>query len=292
MGRSTLAGLAALLATVLVPLGITSTWLSLRVDTTPAYVDTVAPLAEDPDLREALAEEVADTTVAVLQERVPVGLPDTLRDDVRASTMRVVENEGFPEFWREANADMHRELLAIVHEEDDRVDADGFVVIDLGPLVDAVIADFVEQVPGLDAVVDVPEQTLPVPVMTESRLEEVRGLYLLLEGLALWVPLLWAALVALAVAVAPGLRGRLRTAAACAVGVAVGGGLVLLGTTPVTDLVVDQVEAERRDLARLVVDVVVDSLAANATGFAVTGLVVGAVLLVVSLVVPRRPAHP
>ena len=58
--RYALAALAVVLSTLLVPIGITATWLSLRVDSTEAYVDTVAPLAEDPDLREVLAREVAD----------------------------------------------------------------------------------------------------------------------------------------------------------------------------------------------------------------------------------------
>lgn len=296
MARTGLAALAVVLATALVPLGITSTWLSLRVDSTEAYVDAVAPLAEDPDLRDALAEEVAAAAIATLEERVPVGLPDSFRTVVRASTQRVVEGDGFPEFWRDANADAHREFLAVVHERGQEVDADGWVVIDIGPLVTDVLEDVVDDLSGLPVQVDLDlgSQRVPVPVVPESQLEEGRGAYQLLERLALWLPPLWLALAALAVGVAHRWRGRLRTAACCAVGVAVGGGIVLLVTAPVTDLVVDRIDEDRQDLARLVVEVVVRTLDETAIGAVVGGLVVGVLLLAGSLVPRRRSgdAHP
>lgn len=277
MTRLGLAALAVVLATVLVPLGITSTWLSLRVDSTEAYVDTVAPLADDPELRDALADEVSGAAVAALVGNVPAALlPDSLDTAVRAATQRVVDNDGFPEFWRKANADAHREFLAIVHDRDKGVVADGYVFIDIGPLLDDVLADFVAE---LDLNIDLPPQSLLVPVVPESRLEQARGAYQALDFLAVWVQLGWAALVAFAVIVAHGVRGRLRTGAACAIGVAIGGGLVLLLTQPVTDAVVEQVDAEKQDLARLVVEVVVSSLDSSALTAVIGGLVIGAGLL-------------
>ncbi len=285
--RLGLAALAVVLATVLVPLGITSTWLSLRVDSTEAYVDTVAPLADDPELRDALADEVAGAAVAALTGNVPAALlPDSLDTAVRAATQRVVDNDGFPEFWRKANADAHREFLAIVHDRDKGVVADGYVFIDVGPLLDDVLADFVAELPG-GSNIDLPPQSLLVPVVPESRLEQARGAYQALDFLAVWVPLGWAALVAFAVIVAHGVRGRLRTGAACAIGVAIGGALVLLLTQPVTDAVVEQVDAGKQDLARLVVEVVVSSLDSSALTAVIGGLVIGAGLLVGSFLPGR-----
>ena len=290
MTRLVLAALAVVLSTVLVPLGITSTWLSLRVDSTEAYVDTDAPLANQRELRDRLAEEVAAAAMADLRSRVPASLlPASLDEVVRTATRAVVESPGFPKFWREANADAHREFLSIVHERDQQVDDDGWVVVDLRPLVDQALAEFFEQA-GIPAV-DLPDTPLPLPVMPESRLEETRGAYQVLEGLALWVPLLWAGLVGLAVLVAPGLRGRLRAGAACALGLAVGGGLVLLATPPATDAVVEQVDASNRDLARLVIEVVVGTLDDTARGAVVIGLLAAVALFGISLW-PRRRAQP
>lgn len=285
--RLGLATLAVVLATVLVPLGITSTWLSLRVDNTESYVDTVAPLADDRDLRDALADEVAEAAVAALTDNVPAALlPPSLDTGVRAATQRVVENDGFPEFWRKANADAHEEFLAIVHDRDKGVVADGYVFIDVGPLLDEVLADFIAAF-RIGSEIELPPQSLMVPVVPESKLEQGRGAYQALDFLAFWVPLGWVALVAFALVVARGLRGRLRTGAAAAFGAAIGGGLVLLLTSPVTNAVVDQVEPERQDLARLVVEVVVDSLDGYALTATIVGLVVGAVLMSGSFLTPR-----
>lgn len=291
--RSALAAFAVVLSTLLVPIGITATWLSLRVDNTEAYVDTVAPLAEEPELRAALANEVADTAIATLESNVPLGLlPDGVDTVVRRSTEDVIESDSFPEFWRQANADAHKEFLAIAHDRDDNVVADGYVIVDLQPLLDDVLTDFAAEF-GIPANL-VPSTPLPLPVVRESRLEQARGAYQVLDALAWWVPLMWVGLVALAVLVARGIRGRLWVGAACAVGVAVGGALVLLLTPPVTDAVVDQVEPQKQDLARLVIEVVVDSLDNTALTAVIVGLVVGGVLFVGSLLTGRRApaAHP
>jgi hypothetical protein len=281
-----MAAFAIVLATLLVPLGITATWLSHHVDSTPAYVDTVAPLADDPQLRDRLADEVADAAIATLQSKVPVGLPSTLDPMVRASTRTVVDSDGFPAFWRQANADAHRQFLAIVHEKHPDVVSDGWVIIDLGPLLDQVLADLVHQVPLLSQV-DLPPSSLPVPVVRESRLQQARGAYLVLDALAFWLPLAWLGLVAIAVLAARGVRGRLRTAGAAGIGVAVGALLVLLLTGPATDAVVSQVGTQHRGLVRLVIDVVVASLDDTARAALAAGLVVGLVLLVASVVLGR-----
>ena len=288
--RSPLAAFAVILATLLVPLGIGATWLELRVDDTHAYVDTVAPLADNAELRSRLADEVTTAAVSSLQQVVPVGLPSSIDATVRASAKAVVESDDFPKFWRQANADTHREFLAIVHDDKGHVDTSGWVVVDLRPLLDSVLKDVVDNlgVPGAAAMLDaLPKTPLPMPVIRDSDLEKGRGLYQLLDALSLWLPLLWTGLVLLAVLAAPGWRGRLRVVAAAALGLAVGGVVVLLGIGPLTDLVVGQVDAAKQDLARLVIEVVLDTLHDEALTTVVAGALVGAVLLVVSLLPGR-----
>ncbi len=288
--RHAVAAFAVVLSTLVVPVAITATWLSLRVDDTEAYVDAVAPLADEPALRDVLAREVADAASAAIAERVPgAGAFDPT---IRTMTRQVVENDAFPEFWREANAKAHQEFLAIVHERDDdsRV-ADGWVYLDIGPLLDEVLADLVEVLP---VAVELPSRPVLVPVVPESELERGRGAYQVLDFLAVWAPLLWLALVALAVLVTPGVRGRLRTGALCGLGAALGGFLVMLLEAPVADLVVDQAEPDDRDLVRLIVEVVTASLGDTAVAVVVGGLVVGGGLLVASLLpgLRGRSARP
>lgn len=285
MTRVALAAFLVVLSTVLVPVGVVSTWLSLRVDDTDKYVETVAPLADDEELRDALAEQVSAAAVGTLERRVPAALlPDSLGTVVRAAADRVVENDGFPEFWRKANAKAHREFLAIVHDREGVV-ADGWVFIDLGPLLDEVIADLA--LPGIQ----LPPQKLMVPVVPESELEKARGGYQVLDWLSVWVPIIWLVLMAIAIAVAPGWRGRLRAAASGAIGAAVGSAVVLLVAAPTTDLVVDQVEPENQDLARLVIEVVVQTLDETAITVAIVGLVAGVALLCGSFL-PRVVSRP
>ena len=294
--RHAIAAFAVVLSTLVVPIAVTATWLSLRVDDTDAYVDAVAPLADEPQLRAALSRELAQAASASVAERVPgAGAFDGM---IRRMTQDVVANDAFPEFWREANAKAHREFLAIVHERDADVVADGWVYLDIGPLLDEVLADLVGVLP---VAVELPSRPVLVPVVPESELERGRGAYQVLDFLAVWAPLLWLALVALAVLVAPGVRGRLRTAALCAFGAALGGALALLLEAPVTDLAVDQAEPENQDLVRLVVEVVTASLGDTALAVVVAGLVVGSGLLVASLLpglpglhgrADRRTAHP
>ena len=69
--RHGFAAFAVVLSTLLVPIGITSTWLSLRVDSTEGYVDTVAPLADEPELRDALAKEVSAAASSAIADIVP-----------------------------------------------------------------------------------------------------------------------------------------------------------------------------------------------------------------------------
>ena len=172
--RYALAAFAVVLSTLLVPIGITATWLSLRVDNTKAYVDTVEPLAEEPELRDALAKEVADAAIATLEGNVPLGLlPDSVDTIVQRSTKDIVESDSFPEFWREANADAHKEFLAIVHERKEDVVADGYVIVDLRPLLDDVLTDFAAEF-GIPANL-LPSTPLPLPVVRESRLERPAG---------------------------------------------------------------------------------------------------------------------
>jgi hypothetical protein len=290
--RTALAAFTIVLASLLVPVAVSAGWLSLRVDETEAYVDTVAPLADDPELRAALSERVARAAVGKLQRNVPIGLPRSLERRVRQTTDRVVESPGFPQFWRQANAEAHREFLAIVHERPEDLESrDGWITVDLRPLLDQVIVEFAEAY-GIPPDM-VPSTALPIPVLPESRLADVRGGYNLLNALALWLPPLWLALVAVGVLAARGWRSRLRAAAAAGLGLAIGAGLVLLLTPSATDLVVDQAGPDQQELVRLVIEVVVSSLGDTARTVAVVGLVAAVALFAGSLWPRRAPeSHP
>lgn len=281
--RHALAAFAVVLSAVVAPIGITATWLAQRVDDTDAFLDAVAPLADEPELRDALAREVSAAATARVAEVVPVA--SAFEDAIRASTRAVVENDAFPEFWRSANAEAHREFLAIVHDRG-RGDPSGWLYLDIGPLLAEVLSDLGGLLPVR---VELPSRPVLVPVVPVAELERGRAAYRALDALAWWTPLLWLVLVVVAVVAAPGFRGRLRTGAASAFGAALGAALVLASSEAMVDLVVDRAATRNQDLARLVVEVVVSSLDDAARAVAVVGGVVGVVLLAGSFVPGRRP---
>jgi hypothetical protein len=282
--RSTAAAFLVVLATLLTPLGVAAVWTSSTVDSTEAYVETVASLADDPALRKELATRVSAAAVGALQQHSTVGVPDTLSGMARVAATEVVESKEFPALWRSANAEVHREFLSLMHEEGERRTAGGWVYVDLSPVLDRVLDRLEREGVDVDAVPDV---ELEVPVVREEKLAELRGEYQLVDGLGLWIPLLWAVLVAGAVAAAHGWRGRLRTLGFAALGLALGAALVRLAVDPVTRFAADQVDAEQRDLVELVADVVLGSLASFTVVVTAAAAGIG-LLLVISSMWPRR----
>lgn len=284
--RSATAGLLVLVATLLTPLGVTAWWLSSTVDDTDAYVDTVAPLAEDPVLRDRLAEAAGDAVFASLDEDLPLGLPDGFEAMIDEAARQVTANEEFPRFWREANRDTHREFLAIV--EDDRP-AEGWLLVDLGPLMLAVYDQL--EADGVPVAL-LPEPHLVVPVAPESDLAEHRAEYRLLEGTAGWLPVVWVVLVGLATAVASGLRGRLLTLGLAALGLALGSILVRLAAGPASDVALESVDPGRRGLADLIADVMIERLESTSLLVAAVAALAGVLLVAGAALAGRRDPAP
>lgn len=283
--RSLLAFLLVLGATVVAPGAIAARWVADDVQDRAAFVDLVAPLADDPDLRVRLADATADAVIARVQAQLGVEVPATVGDLARTAARTVTTGEQFPPFWKQAAADLHRQVLAVLDAEPGSPERRGDVVIDVGPLLSQVLLLLSEQgvpvVGATDAVVE-------VPVIARARIAQAEPTYRDVDTLTTWVPVLWLGLVALAVIVANGLAGRLRTAGAGLLGLALGGLLVVLGSGPVGDEVVAQARLGQEELARLLVDRVIDALAPYAGIRALLALVVGLLLLAGGAVAARR----
>ena len=282
--RGVLAATLVLVATLLSPFAITAVWLSSTADSTDAYVDTVAPLADDPTLRTELADRMSQAAVAELQQRLPVAVPDGIDAMTRTAARAVVASPGFPDFWRKANRDAHREFLRVMNEHGGS--PNGWVTVDLSPLEQDVYQQLGDQA-GLP-VAGLPTPELLVPVARESQLAKYRTAYRVLDGAGLVLAVTWLLLVGLAALVARGWRGRLRALGLAALGLAIGGLVVRLGTPPVVHALADQADPGQRALVRLILGVVGDSLRSRATVVAVAAAVVGLALVAVTLLPGRR----
>lgn len=279
--RSFSAFLLVVLATLVAPLAIATTWVSERVDDREEYVDTVAPLADDPAVRTVLADAAAAASVAALQQYVPVGLPDAVSTWARAAATEVVESPDFPEFWRQANSDLHGQVIDVLEDPD--ADPSGSLTVDAGPLVAQVLLVLEDRGIPIDLLPAIP---LQVRVVERARVAEGGPAYRATHSAADWLPLVWAGLVALAVLVATGWRGRVRTAGFALIGAALGAGLVMLAVEPLTDLAVDRAAVEREAMVRIMLDAVLGSLTPYARAFLLAAPA-GAVLVAASLW-PRR----
>lgn len=281
--RGTAAALLVLVATLLTPFLVTATWLSSTLDSTDAYVDTVAPLADEPALRRELADQMTRAAVAEIQDYVPVGVPDTIEATARAAAEQVVKDPEFPKFWREANRDAHEEFLRVMNEDGA---SGGWVTVDLSPLMQGLYEMLAEDT-GLP-LSGLPAPELRVPVARESQIAEYRTEYRIVDGSAFVLAVIWIVLIGLAVLVGHGWRGRLRVLGSAALGLALGALLVRIATSPLADVAARQAEPGTRGLAALILDVVGNSLESRATLIAVVAVVCGVALLAVTLLPGRR----
>ncbi|HJQ04921.1 MAG TPA: hypothetical protein VJ872_05730 [Nocardioides sp.] len=279
------AALGLLLATVLAPLVITGRWTATKVEHTDAYVATVAPLASDPALRQQFGQALGTAAAEQLAQRLPVGMPSSLGDLVRSTAVAVVNQPGFPAYWRSANRQVHRQFLAIM---DGHGDPSGFVYVDATPMLHEMFGQLQEKGLPVQTLVDV---RLQIPVASDARLAQQRGRYHLVTGLAAYGPWLWGLIVLAAIAIAPGWRGRLRAVSGAALAVAVGAVVVMAARAPMTSYAATHSGVGDTDLVHLILQVVLDSLGPYARGFAVVALPVAIAALLISLVPLGRRAE-
>ncbi|MFC5729510.1 MULTISPECIES: hypothetical protein [Nocardioides] len=279
--RNTSAFVLVLLATLVAPLPIGTSWLSARVDDREKYVETVSPLADDPDVRRLLSDAAARAATDALQQHIPVGLPPQLAEWAREAADMVVEGPGFQEFWDQANADVHAEVKGLVDDPEAR--AEGYVTVDASPLLGQVLLSLEERGIPVGLLPDVP---LNIPVVPESELIEVSDQYRAADTASRWLPVVWGGLVVLAVLVAAGWRGRVRTLGFALLGVALAAGVVLMAVDPLAEFAADQAGVGQEELVGMMLDVVLTSLSSYAKGFLVSAPI-GLILVAVTMW-PRR----
>lgn len=124
--RSVLSACLIFLGCLLAMLSLLSVWLNSRVANTEAYVETVAPLAEDQAIQRAVAARLTDELFTRLDVagRIQQALPDEidvlavpataeLKDFTQRETERLFASERFRKLWEEANRHAHQELRAL-----------------------------------------------------------------------------------------------------------------------------------------------------------------------------------
>jgi hypothetical protein len=225
------------LASVLVVLSVV-VWMAAVVGVfartelldTDRYVETVAPLARDPVVQQAVADRLTDELVTrldlegLLRELVDAleaqGAPEALdglvgpvtngvRSFLDTQVRAVLASDQFAQVWDAANRAAHDELDAVLTTGQGRflmIDGDT-LYLDLGGIITAVKQRLVDA--GLTLVERLPDFTITVPLVASADISKLQRWTRLLNAAAWVLPLAALALLAGAVAAAPNRRRAL-----------------------------------------------------------------------------------
>nr|WP_189263485.1 hypothetical protein [Streptomyces fuscichromogenes] len=245
--RSFLAVVLIILGCLLAPLSVVASWAADEVGDTDRYVSTVAPLASDPDVQNAVANRATDALMshldlpALLADVAPADRPrlqqalggrlgDALEGAVRSfvhdKARQVAASDAFRTVWTDANRRIHSSLdKALTGSGGGAVQLTGdTVTLDVGPLVDQVKQRLVDA--GLTPAEHIPAVHTDFTLARSDQVGKVRNYVRLLQLAGNWLPVLALLLVAAGVLLA--VRRRRALVTAC-LGVAVTTGLLGIG---------------------------------------------------------------
>jgi hypothetical protein len=243
---NTVAKLLALLSAVLLPLALTGVWAERVVTDTDGYVAAVAPLADDPEVQQAVADRLA-ATVAGAAGLDPTG--GAAGEVVAAAARRVVTTNAFAQAWRRGNRAAHRQLVRAAE-----AGRGSQVVLSLDPLVAPVLD--VLSARGLP----VPESVdtgVQVQLASSRDVERLRTAYRVLDATGPLLPVAWAVVLVLALLLGRRRRGTLVVAALASTVACV---LLWLGVRAAGSVAARRVGELDRDLARAAYEAVTADL--------------------------------
>jgi hypothetical protein len=212
--RRALSALLIVLGCLLLPFGALAAWAAYGLADTGQYVSTMAPLADDPDVRDAVADTVGD---GIMRE-VDVGRPmrGTVAPFVREAVRSFTQTEAFRLAWDAGNRATHDAVLRALHGEREEP-----VTVDLAP-VTAQVKDRLTQ-DHVPLAARIPVQHTAVAVLPAAELDRLRKGFHVLEVAGFWLPV--AAVVFAVGGIALAVRRR-RAVTAAALGTALGGALL------------------------------------------------------------------
>ncbi|WP_371604504.1 hypothetical protein OG345_38055 [Streptomyces sp. NBC_01220] len=244
--RSFFAVLLILVAAVLTPLSVLSSWASDVAGDTDRYVDMMEPLASDPDVQAAVTARVTDAVMthlnvdALLADVAPADRPvvdkalQKLGDPLTAGVTnfvhgtveRFVTSEAFARVWSELNRRAHASVVkALTGEGGGAVKLAGdTVTLDLAPVIDRVKQRLVDR--GLTVAEKIPEIHTDYTLLTSDSVGKAKKGFRALELLGFWLPVFTLVVAAGGVLLAVRRRRALVTAA---LAMAVGAALLWLG---------------------------------------------------------------
>jgi hypothetical protein len=150
--RRILSAVLIVLSCVLIPLSVIAVWVHDNVLDNGGYVDTVAPLADDPRVQEALSIRLTNTLFdnldvnEIAKENLPPRiaflagpLTQGLENFTQETILKFLQSDTFEKIWDRVNDLAHRQVKKALTGGGEVVSTkNGRVVLDLSPLVDDV----------------------------------------------------------------------------------------------------------------------------------------------------------
>ena len=320
--RRVLAAVLVFVTVVVATVTVGGVWARRNALNTDRWVATVGPIAEAPEVQAALGRWVTDELMTLIdpeslfEEALPergqilaVPLTNALEGFVRDRVDGFLASDTFQNLWVQINERAHRRIVQILEGDtpENVTIEDGKVVLNVIPVINAVLADIGEASPEIFgrtvdlptvSVDDVPEAAIEkiesalgvqIPsnfgqftVFDASRLEQVQDAVELFNRLVVFVAILAVALFALTLWVSP---RRRRTLIQLVVGTALGVVLLRRLGLRLEDDVVDMVRPDNQEAAKVIVGAFVSSLL-DATTWV---LIIAAVIAVVAVITGPYP---
>ncbi|QHC22691.1 hypothetical protein [Streptomyces sp. GS7] len=257
------ASVLLILAFLLAPLAVVAAWVNNEVTDTGRYVQTVAPLASDPAVQNALTDRLTNRVVDAVDvpaltaslaraldragapplvvdhsQALAEPLKNALTGAVRTVVAKVVKSGEFRDVWRSANRVAHENVVNVLTGEGNRaVQAKGdTIVLNIGTVVDHVKQRLVDH--GYRAAAKIPDVDKTIPLLQVDKLNKAQSAMRLLDIVGNWLPVTAVGLAALAVWAAPAHRVALMTAA---IGVGVMMVALLIGLAVARQVYLDSV---------------------------------------------------
>jgi hypothetical protein len=285
---------------VLAPLAGVAVWARNQVTNTDRYVRTVAPLASDPAIQQAVADQITaqiftyldvkgltDQTVDALAQRdlpprvagqlkaLAGALASGIQGFTRDQVGKIVQSQAFADAWVQANRVAHQALVkAVTGQGDGTVTVEGDTVsVNLAPFIQTVKQQLIAA--GFSLAAQIPEVNASFVLFDVKDLSRAQAAFNLLDTLGIWLPIIAIVLLGIGVYVAKDHRRALVGAAA---GVAVGMLLLALGLAVFRTIYLNAVPPQvlPHDAAAVAYDTIVAYLRLGLRSVLVLALVVAA----------------
>lgn len=240
--RSIAAGMCLVIATLLLPIGLTGFWGQRTLTDTDQFLSTVEPLASDPHVIDTIAQTVTAALMknadldGFVDNYVPEGLQpltgkltEAVPKLIYEVTVRLLSTERFQQIWTSLAGDLQQATISALEGNADGPvsEQDGQIVLDVGEVIEEVKQSLVDQ--GLTGFADQPTPDAAdrqIVLMNAEQVDQAQRIYLLTKPAASFLIFVSIGLFVLAALVA---HQRLRMLAYVGLGCIVGAVLLRIG---------------------------------------------------------------